>query len=1123
MEKVACGFSKTAHKEVFVSLTMNLDDIGPYCTGLGILRSTIADGVAMPSVRLDLSHGAVGEMADVYSCTHSILNCLFPDKSADDWKDVVKKITTQIKRLKSKKKAKLGEYLVQKVTVSTDIVELEAEGEGENMADNSVQCNLLGKQNAALQKEVQRLRAENVKLKEKLDSECSEDVMSGKVDELLKIDEKLSALKAEYDVKCGIITDLEHKISVLTNDSVSLHTKLREANDMLRKLKNGAVLKKQRRKIKYMSEKELKVLNEIDDARSKMNSLTCQLKKSKKDLRASNSKVIKYRTDKHFALKKITTLSNELKETIATLLDLQSEHIHTRKESRGAPFSDNIQKCIMQLVGELDIPTTKVSQVVQSVSKWLYDKDIDKTELPSTATANNFVDIAQVLGKYQLAEELVETDRWDLHGDGTSRDSKKIIGQQVTLNNGKSLSAGFSPVAVEDSSTLLENVISMMDELSYVYDEENREAVYKIMIDKMFSTMSDRSSVNKKFNEDLNKHRKDISDSSSELIYLYCNAHFLLGLSHKCESILLEFEKKLEAELGRPLGRNNNAKFKNWHSSESHSARYVRTASDVLGPRGDQKNGCPSYWNAYLSRNDQRSSVTSFRSNRFNNFFEGSRGLFHHQSDIVDFLSEYKGDLNLKLQSVLLDASSVEIQSLIRALGIVFCKITGPWWEMLNGGVEYVDQYKYIQTMLSKFRDWSTDASELLEAGCGIFPDYLPPKSNATATLFNPPNSCSDANITKHALESMMIGFIQVTEKQLADFLPGGEFGSEPSTTKRAQMKHCKVTNLLSEHEFGDLDFSQFRRRHASLYYHSGIQILKQNHTISKWLAGKPENEQSTLLKMARTKSGEMRKRHVEKERHVIRKTRERLESNFSDKKAKEAKRIENQNKLMASLKEHCGPCQNVAQINAALASCKNDSAKKELMKNEFRYLTNILGIKDKRLVMGNKGWKELKDNWCLVKGVADDPSIPTDTIPTSSSITVLDDNHEEEISNSQRKRKHGSTELDNFESRKKCKTADVFRFSNQGIWVAVAYDDDFFIGTVLDVENFEVATVQFLNRGFQTTYRWPRIDDVAEVRNQFVFASDVEVVLNANGRTYSVSEIDYLQQLYEEYAAEYF
>ena len=82
----------------------------------------------------------------------------------------------------------------------------------------------------------------------------------------------------------------------------------------------------------------------------------------------------------------VTTLKNELKENIATLLDLQPEHIETRKESRGVPFRDNIQKCIMQLVGELDVPTTKVSQVLQRVSKWLYDKDMDKSKLPSTAT-----------------------------------------------------------------------------------------------------------------------------------------------------------------------------------------------------------------------------------------------------------------------------------------------------------------------------------------------------------------------------------------------------------------------------------------------------------------------------------------------------------------------------------------------------------------------------------------------------------------------------------------------------------------------------------------------------------------------------------------------------------------
>jgi len=59
----------------------------------------------------------------------------------------------------------------------------------------------------------------------------------------------------------------------------------------------------------------------------------------------------------------------------------------------------------------------------------------------------------------------------------------------------------------------------------------------------MFATMSDWSSVNKTFIEELGKHKRDSSESdnnSSDLIYLYCNVHFLLGLSHKCESTLKE-------------------------------------------------------------------------------------------------------------------------------------------------------------------------------------------------------------------------------------------------------------------------------------------------------------------------------------------------------------------------------------------------------------------------------------------------------------------------------------------------------------------------------------------------------------------------------------------------------
>ena len=82
MERAACGFAKTDHKEAYISLTVNLEAIGPFCTGLGIFRSTVADGASIPSVRGELGNGAILELAAVYVPAHDILHCLFPDMSA---------------------------------------------------------------------------------------------------------------------------------------------------------------------------------------------------------------------------------------------------------------------------------------------------------------------------------------------------------------------------------------------------------------------------------------------------------------------------------------------------------------------------------------------------------------------------------------------------------------------------------------------------------------------------------------------------------------------------------------------------------------------------------------------------------------------------------------------------------------------------------------------------------------------------------------------------------------------------------------------------------------------------------------------------------------------------------
>ena len=104
---------------------------------------------------------------------------------------------------------------------------------------------------------------------------------------------------------------------------------------------------------------------------------------------------------------------------------------------------------------------------------------------------------------------------------------------------------------------------------------------------------------------------------------------------------------------------------------------------------------------------------------------------------------------------------------------------------------------------------------------------------------------------TKVASEQIMASFIKVVKRQLADFLPGGKSGQEVSEDHRARMKHCKLTNCS---EFGTLDSGMFKRRNASVHYHSGIQMAKINKTISTWLASKPPDEQNKLLKLAGAK-----------------------------------------------------------------------------------------------------------------------------------------------------------------------------------------------------------------------------------------------------------------------------
>ena len=116
--------------------------------------------------------------------------------------------------------------------------------------------------------------------------------------------------------------------------------------------------------------------------------------------------------------------------------------------------------------------------------------------------------------------------------DGTSREHKKIVGQQLSLDNNQTLSLGFKTVASEDAITLLEVTFQQLDEMIILYAKHKGEVqneVFKELISKLTSLMSDRAAVRKRFHKDLADFIQSELGHETMLNFLHCQAHYLLG------------------------------------------------------------------------------------------------------------------------------------------------------------------------------------------------------------------------------------------------------------------------------------------------------------------------------------------------------------------------------------------------------------------------------------------------------------------------------------------------------------------------------------------------------------------------------------------------------------------
>ena len=269
-------------------------------------------------------------------------------------------------------------------------------------------------------------------------------------------------------------------------------------------------------------------------------------------------------------------------------------------------------------------------------------------------------------------------------------------------------------------------------------------------------------------------------------------------------------------------------------------------------------------------------------------------------------------------------------------------------------------------------------------------------------------------------------------------------------------------------------------------------------------------------------------------EKAVKLKVKERLDEKAALQAQKERKKVEVKNRLVETVKAHGGPCCKVDDVERILEMCGSEKEKVNVLKDEMRYLKNVLGVKHDRLCMGKKGVDELKSDILTVlstttgslvpPNVTDDSTMdtPDDSTMDTADGSTMDTHHtaDDEIENMSKSQKRKERDEEPESSSSSCNKR--FKFDRQGVWVAVAYEQDYFIGQVIDVKGDD-ATIQFLNRGYKDVFRCPRIDDIAEIAPEFVLTQELDVVSKNQGRTWIVNNLDEVLKLYNEYKKKFF
>ncbi|XP_017297546.1 uncharacterized protein LOC108251679 [Kryptolebias marmoratus] len=405
-----------------------------------------------------------------------------------------------------------------------------------------------------------------------------------------------------------------------------------------------------------------------------------------------------------------------------------------------------------------------------------------------------------------------EGSRMDVEVLGTVSQRERVDDNNQDEKDSNASSSREDSLANREPLTLLDIAMLSVQKLSSVYGGKS-EVCKQVSLD----LLKNHYTLTYKEHPAMEEFEKKVRAVEEQIpivppvVFLNYNANFLVDLLDAIEQQIISFEKDIIMSTGEKLGRDKLPNFRKFVSlPESATSRYIHMTCDILSPRSPNNPNYRKHWVAFCEEKGNPSRLAVNQSNRFINYFEAAAGVIHHHKEIALFFSDLLSITNdscpnVVLESVTADANDSMIQSFVCVLAIVYCKIIGPYWQLLKSGGEYSLFSQYLLSLYQKFLDWSKDPSTLLEPeeSTNVFMQFPLQEKTFDGVFHFCGQWHTNRNLIRVCLKSTIKVIAAVTEDHLKDFLPGGIFSQIPPKDVSLQLVSCTFSVLMAEYPYG--------------------------------------------------------------------------------------------------------------------------------------------------------------------------------------------------------------------------------------------------------------------------------------------------------------------------------